>query len=147
MLNPIPSGFLYVVPWSEFPIVPSYPHVCSAMVAIPHRPLLPSQPTRAAPNRLFRVPRFVFCEQGRGKACLSIRKHDHFTSTRETRQHVRALARNKPPALRAGPNRFFLASGFVPQIAGFRRAAVQIRGTKTTIWSHIEGWWRRPTTH
>jgi len=28
---------------------------------------------------------------GGGKACLLIRKHDHFTPTREIRQHVRAL--------------------------------------------------------
>ena len=34
-----------VVPWSEFPIVPSYPHICSAMVGVPHRPLLRSLPT------------------------------------------------------------------------------------------------------
>ena len=30
------------------------------------------------------------------KAYLSIRKHDHFTPTREIRRHVRALARNHP---------------------------------------------------
>ena len=33
--------YVYVVPWSEFSIVPSYPHICSAMVGVPHRPLLP----------------------------------------------------------------------------------------------------------
>ena len=33
---------VYAVPWSEFTIVPSYPHICSAMVGVPHRPLLPS---------------------------------------------------------------------------------------------------------
>ena len=37
--------YVYVVPWSEFPIVPSYPHTCSAMVGVSHRPLLPSLPT------------------------------------------------------------------------------------------------------
>jgi len=31
-----------------------------------------------------------------GKACLLIRKHDHFTPTREIKRHVRALARNHP---------------------------------------------------
>ena len=31
-----------------------------------------------------------------GKACLLIRKHDHFTPTREIERHVRALARNNP---------------------------------------------------
>ena len=31
-----------------------------------------------------------------GKACLLIRKHGHFTPTREIRRHVRALARNHP---------------------------------------------------
>jgi hypothetical protein len=30
----------------------------------------------------------------RGKACLSIRKYDHFSPTREIRRHVGALARN-----------------------------------------------------
>jgi len=33
------------------------------------------------------------CHRG-GKACLSIRKHDHFTPTREIRRHARALAHN-----------------------------------------------------
>ena len=34
---------------------------------------------------------------GKGAAvCSLIRKHDHFTPTREIRQHVRALARNHP---------------------------------------------------
>ena len=33
-----------------------------------------------------------------GKACLLIRKHDHFTPAREIRRHVRALARNHPVA-------------------------------------------------
>ena len=33
-------------------------------------------------------------EREGGKACLSIRKHDHVTPTREIRRHVRALARN-----------------------------------------------------
>ena len=37
--------YIYVVSWSEFPIVPSCPHICSAMVGVPHRPLLPSLPT------------------------------------------------------------------------------------------------------
>jgi len=37
--------YVCVVPWSEFPIVPSDPHICSAMVGVPHRPLLPSLPT------------------------------------------------------------------------------------------------------
>ena len=31
-----------------------------------------------------------------GGACLLIRKHDHFTPTREIKRHVRALARNRP---------------------------------------------------
>jgi len=33
---------------------------------------------------------------GGGKAGLLIRKHDHFTPTRENKRHVRALARNHP---------------------------------------------------
>jgi len=33
---------------------------------------------------------------GGGGSCLSIRKHDHFTPTREIKRHVRALARNHP---------------------------------------------------
>ena len=40
--------YVYVVPWSEFPIVPSYPHICRAMVGVPHRPLLPSLPAVSA---------------------------------------------------------------------------------------------------
>ena len=36
---------VYVVPWSEFPIVFSSPHICSAMDEVPHRPLLHSPPT------------------------------------------------------------------------------------------------------
>jgi len=39
--------FIYSVPWSEFAVVPSYPHICSAMVGVFHRPILPSLPTRA----------------------------------------------------------------------------------------------------
>ena len=31
-----------------------------------------------------------------GGACLLIRKHDHFTTTREIKRHVRAQARNHP---------------------------------------------------
>jgi len=38
---------------------------------------------------------FRTCLAG-GEACLLIRKHDHFTPTREIRRHVRALARNHP---------------------------------------------------
>jgi hypothetical protein len=30
---------LWVVPWLEFPIVPSSSHMCGAMVGVPHRPL------------------------------------------------------------------------------------------------------------
>ena len=29
--------YVYVVPWSKFPIVPPYPHICSAMVGVPGR--------------------------------------------------------------------------------------------------------------
>ena len=36
--------YVYEVPWSEFHIVPSHSHACSAMVGVPHRPLLPSLP-------------------------------------------------------------------------------------------------------
>jgi hypothetical protein len=36
------------------------------------------------------------CQVAWGKACLLIRKHDHFTPTREIRRHVRALACNHP---------------------------------------------------
>ena len=31
-----------------------------------------------------------------GKACLLIRKHDHFTPMKEIKRHVSALARNHP---------------------------------------------------
>ena len=34
--------YVCVVSWSEFPVIPSYPHICSAMVGVPHHPLLPS---------------------------------------------------------------------------------------------------------
>jgi hypothetical protein len=37
---------MYVVPWAEFPNLPSYPHICSVMVGVPHHPLLPSLPTQ-----------------------------------------------------------------------------------------------------
>ena len=40
--------YVYVGTRSEFPVVPSYPHMCSAMVGFPHRPLLPSLPTTQA---------------------------------------------------------------------------------------------------
>ena len=36
------SSRMYVVPCSELPIVSSYPHICSAMDGVPHRPILPS---------------------------------------------------------------------------------------------------------
>ena len=39
------TAHVYEVPLSEFSIVPSYPHTCSAMVGVLHRPLLPSLPT------------------------------------------------------------------------------------------------------
>ena len=35
-------------------------------------------------------------EEGGGKACLLICKHDPFTPTREIKRHVKALARNHP---------------------------------------------------
>ena len=35
-----------LVPWSEFPIDPSRPHICSAMVGVPHRPSYPHYPHR-----------------------------------------------------------------------------------------------------
>jgi len=41
------------------------------------------------------------CEDG-GKTCLLIRKHDHFTLTREIKRHVRALARNYPEGWKFG---------------------------------------------
>ena len=41
-----PPALICVVPWSEFPVVHSYPPVCSAMVGVAHRPLLPSLPTQ-----------------------------------------------------------------------------------------------------
>jgi len=34
--------YVYEVPWSQFPIIPSYPHMCGAIVGVPHRLLLPS---------------------------------------------------------------------------------------------------------
>ena len=37
--------YIHVVPWSEFSIVLSYPHICSAIVGVPHRILLHSLPT------------------------------------------------------------------------------------------------------
>ena len=47
------STLIYVVPWSEFPIVPSYPHLCNAMVKVPHRPILPTLPTAHPPSSSF----------------------------------------------------------------------------------------------
>ena len=38
----VDAVYVNVVPWSEFSIVSSYPHICSAMVGVPYRPLLPS---------------------------------------------------------------------------------------------------------
>ena len=35
---------VYVVPRSEFPVAASCLHVCSAVVGVPHRPLLPFLP-------------------------------------------------------------------------------------------------------
>ena len=57
--------------------------------------------------RAFKIPnKLITCSYitsdqalitGKGAAvCSLIRKHDHFTPTREIRQHVRALARNHP---------------------------------------------------
>ena len=37
-----------------------------------------------------------------GKACIFIRKHDHFTPTRKIKRHVRALARHHPEGSREG---------------------------------------------
>ena len=31
--------YLHVVPWSEYSIVTSCPHICSAKIGVPHRPL------------------------------------------------------------------------------------------------------------
>jgi len=39
-----------------------------------------------------------------GKACSSIRKHDHFTPTREIKRQVRALARKHPEGWRLQGN-------------------------------------------
>ena len=36
------SVYVYVVPWSGFSIIPSFPHTCSAMVGVPRRPFLHS---------------------------------------------------------------------------------------------------------
>ena len=41
-------------------------------------------------------PPHVHLTPAGGKACLSIRKHDHLTPTRKIRRHIRALARNHP---------------------------------------------------
>jgi len=51
-------------------------------------PLLDTQraPSRPLPTR----------QTWGGEACLLIRKHDHFTPTREIKRHVRAIARNHP---------------------------------------------------
>ena len=37
--------YVYVLLWSELPILPSCPYICSAMVGVPHRAPLPSLPT------------------------------------------------------------------------------------------------------
>ena len=59
--------YVHVVPWSEFPIVPSYPHICSAMVGVPHRHFVPSLPTASLyPSRL--TLHFTF-EWACGHAC------------------------------------------------------------------------------
>ena len=42
------------------------------------------------------------CDEG-GKACLFIRKHEHFTPTREIRRHVRTLARHHAQFRRCPP--------------------------------------------
>jgi len=39
--------YVFEVPWSDFPIIPSYPNIfSSAIVGLPRRPLLPSLPTQ-----------------------------------------------------------------------------------------------------
>ena len=40
--------YLYVVPWLEFPMVSSYPYIRSAMVKVPHHPLLTALSTQVA---------------------------------------------------------------------------------------------------
>ena len=45
-----PRTLTCVVSWSEFPIVPSHPHICSAMVGVPHCPLLLSLPASVLPG-------------------------------------------------------------------------------------------------
>ena len=42
-----------------------------------------------------------------GKACSLIRKHDHFTPTREIKRHVRALARNHPEGWKLQEHEYF----------------------------------------
>ena len=42
------------------------------------------------------VSALVHPHAARGKACLLVRKRDHFTQTREIKRHVRALACNHP---------------------------------------------------
>ena len=46
---------------------------------------------------------------------------------------VRRVRLSLPPALRAGANRLFQLPGFVPRVAGFWRAPVQIRDVKRAI--------------
>jgi len=47
-----------------------------------------------------------------------------------------------PPALSMRPNPLFRVPGFVPELTGIRRPAVQTRGvSKKTVWSNSEGWW------
>ena len=51
-----------------------------------------------------------------------------------------------PPALRMSSNRLFLLPRFIPHVAGFRRAPVQIKDLYGAIWSYSEGWWLLKTT-
>ena len=44
---------------------------------------------------------------------------------------------------RVGSCRLYQLPSFVPQVAGFRRAAVHIEHLKKAIWSYCEGWWSR----
>ena len=45
---------------------------------------------------------------------------------------------SEPPALRVGPNRRFRDPWFALQVAGFRRAPLQIQGSKKRSWFHSE---------
>ena len=65
----------------------------------------------------------------RGKACLLIRKHDHFTPLREIKRHLRALARNHPEGCKL-QGHLVEETAPDPQVPGFPPPEVNRLGVK-----------------